>query len=335
MPLTIALCSCHSNANNARPYLQTYCSYAHRWTIPFRPRGVGIVHTLLLTSLALAPPFALPSSLTITNPVLLPSSLPRSSWHRQAQSTADFYLKVLDASTKFPRAGEKNEHIHDFVDLCIAIWERGGCLESEAPWVIDILWWATRYTFHSQRIMRHLSRLLLAYGNYLEAKRTFLLYVELVVKGRQTSAGDVSLQLKRRPTDLPAEHPEVIAEEEEAEEERGAGGDSDDDVTFLNMLVFGIRMLCRYGNEDDIGEAKRILNIALEVMGPESSKRRKGWSSVLRANVSAARGIVAFCAVKFGTWYSSFIRTSLLDLLLTPLYRARAYSAPNPPSRSS
>lgn len=149
--------------------------------------------------------------------------------------------------------------------------------------------------------MRHLVRLLLANGDYSQAKRTFILYVELVMKSRQTSAGDVSLQLKRRPTDLPAEHPEVIAEEEEAEEERGAGEDSDDDGTFLSMLLFGIRMLCRYGGEDDVVEARRIMTVALDVMGPEPSTRRRVWASDVRASVLASRGILSLCSVKFGT----------------------------------
>ena len=167
------------------------------------------------------------------------------------------------------------------------------------------MWWGTRLTFHSQRILRHLTRLLLASGEYADAKRTFLLYVQLVIKGRQTSAGDVSLQLKRRPTSLPAEHPGVIANEDDAEVERGPGEDADNDVVFLSMLLFGVRMFCRYGNENDIAEAKRIIGIGQDVVGgtPQAQKR---WPPEMRANLLTCRGILAARMVDFGMSWSSF-----------------------------
>lgn len=162
------------------------------------------------------------------------------------------------------------------------------------------MWWGTRSTFHSQRILRHLTRLLIASGEYSDAKRTFLLYVQLLTKGRQTSAGDVSLQQKRMQTDLPAEHPEVIADEDGAKVERGAGEDSDDDVLFLSMLLFGVRMFCRYGNEDDITEAKRMIGIAQDIVG-ETPQQQKWWPSAMRANLLTCRGILAARMVDFGT----------------------------------
>jgi hypothetical protein len=165
------------------------------------------------------------------------------------------------------------------------------------------MWWGTRSTFHSQRILRHLTRLLLASGEYSDAKRTFLLYVQLLTKGRQTSAGDVSLQQKRMQTDLPAEHPEVIADEDDAAVERGPGEDSDDDRVFLSMLLFGVRMFCCYGNEDDMMEAKRMIGIAQDiVIGGETPPQRqqKRWPSAMRANLLTCRGILAARMVDFG-----------------------------------
>lgn len=192
------------------------------------------------------------------------------------------------------------------------------------------MWWATRLTFHSQRILRHLTRLLLANGEYTEAKRTFFLYVQLLTKGRQTSAGDVSLQLKRRPTSLPAEHPEVIAAQDAAEEEntpvafaediervRGVGEDGDDDGTFLSMLLLGVRMLCRYGDEEDVIEAKRMLAIARDVVGAATdvetqlTSGTKRWPVVVRASLLTSRGILCARLVDFGEsfvilFYDSF-----------------------------
>ena len=160
---------------------------------------------------------------------------------------------------------------------------------------LQIMWWGTRLTFHSHRILRHLTRLLLANGEYADAKRTFLLYVQLVTKGRQTSAGDVSLQLKKRPTSLPAKHPDDIADDAEIERE-----DADDDKIFLSMLLFGVRMFCRYGDEDDIAEAKRVIEIAQDVVG-ETPHAQKRWSPAMRANLLTCRGILAARRVDFGT----------------------------------
>lgn len=175
------------------------------------------------------------------------------------------------------------------------------------------MWWATRLTFHSQRILRHLTRLQLADGDYVSSKKTLLLYVQLLTKGRQTSAGDVSLQLKRRPTDLPAEHPEVIADEEDvSDDERGAGEDSDDDPTFLRMLLLGVRMLCRYGDEDDVAEAKRLISIARDVIGEATGEEERSvdssrgaappsrWSSTARSSFLTSRGILSARLVDFG-----------------------------------
>lgn len=47
-------------------------------------------------------------------------------------------MDVLSVATVFPRAGEINHKVLDFVDLCVAIWEKGGQSEDEASWVIEV-----------------------------------------------------------------------------------------------------------------------------------------------------------------------------------------------------
>ncbi len=157
--------------------------------------------------------------------------------------------------------------------------------------------------------MRHLTRLLLASGNFTEAKRTFKLYVQLVTKSRQTSQGEVSLLLKRRPTNLPAEHPDTIAREEEEDGAAANGkkfkanedlpdkssGDLDDNETYLDALIYGIRMLCRYGDRDDVAEARRISDLVDVVI----AERRK-WPSLTLANVNIVRGILLWCEANLG-----------------------------------
>ncbi|KAI6043630.1 hypothetical protein EDC04DRAFT_2890779 [Pisolithus marmoratus] len=66
---------------------------------------------------------------------------------------------ILDKCTRFPRAGERNVKVEDFVDLCVAFGKQAvdvgqGGLGYRYPW------WATKLTFNSYRIFRHMSRLL-------------------------------------------------------------------------------------------------------------------------------------------------------------------------------
>ena len=198
------------------------------------------------------------------------------------------------------------------------------------------MWWATRFTFHSQRILRHLTRLLLASGNFPEARKTFLLYVQLVIKSRETQAGDISLETKGRGSvELGVEAIDSleVVEEEISEDARknGAplGGDNtpssssspaeastkpsspqtnseaeDDELTFLGMLIFGIRMFCRYGNEADVLEGKHLITTAMEIVGPGKEKART-FSGHTKGSLLTARGILTARLVDFGAFFAS------------------------------
>lgn len=62
----------------------------------------------------------------------------RQTWYRDARDCAEQYQKVLEASTIFPRAGEVNHEVNHFVDLCMAVWERGGCSQEETSWLMEV-----------------------------------------------------------------------------------------------------------------------------------------------------------------------------------------------------
>jgi hypothetical protein len=62
----------------------------------------------------------------------------RKIWYSEARRVAEDYQRILGKTTKFPRAGEQNVLVNRFVDLCVALWERGGCDEKEAEWVIAV-----------------------------------------------------------------------------------------------------------------------------------------------------------------------------------------------------
>jgi hypothetical protein len=146
--------------------------------------------------------------------------------------------------------------------------------------------------------MRYLTRLLLASSDFPQAKRTFKLYVQLVSKGRQTSAGDLSLQLQSRAQeDLPAEYPSVIASEEMSENgpKADSRGDRDNDQTFVHAMLFGVRMLCRYGDGDDVREARKVWDVIEDVIG-----EGQGWQKRTLADVNITHGILCMRLADFG-----------------------------------
>jgi hypothetical protein len=55
-----------------------------------------------------------------------------------ARSVVQEYRAILTVSTHFPRAGEKNVKVENFVDLCVAVWEASGEVGDHANWVIDV-----------------------------------------------------------------------------------------------------------------------------------------------------------------------------------------------------
>jgi hypothetical protein len=60
------------------------------------------------------------------------------AWLHQARSVVNEYRSILNISTKFPKAGERNVQVEEFVDLCVAVWEAAGSVGEAAGWVIDV-----------------------------------------------------------------------------------------------------------------------------------------------------------------------------------------------------
>lgn len=60
-------------------------------------------------------------------------------WLNDARPVIQEYRAILSVCTRFPRAGERNVKVEDFVDLCVAVWEASGAIGDHASWVIDVL----------------------------------------------------------------------------------------------------------------------------------------------------------------------------------------------------
>lgn len=59
-------------------------------------------------------------------------------WISVARSVLQELCALLSVCTRFPRAGERNVQVEDFVDLCVAVWEADGAVGEHAGWVIDV-----------------------------------------------------------------------------------------------------------------------------------------------------------------------------------------------------
>jgi hypothetical protein len=60
----------------------------------------------------------------------------KPTWLPLTLSIVSSYRSILSLSTTFPKAGQRNRKVEDFVDLCVAIWETASV--NEEGWVIDV-----------------------------------------------------------------------------------------------------------------------------------------------------------------------------------------------------
>jgi hypothetical protein len=225
------------------------------------------------------------------------SDLPaRQIWKKEVLEALRQGQQLISSTTTFPRAGTINYPVRRFVEACVAL---ANVHTPFAKDVVAILYWSQTLTFQSQPVLRHLTRLLASSGSFTDAKRNFELYVQIVLKDRETKQPEISLQLKRRPTDDTPEHPDEIAKQaEEAENQVGpeaeerksqtAEAESDSNTEFVQTLVVGARLLLKDLNE--VEEAWRYANLAGKIVSISDSQG-KGLSSSVRGEVAECKGI--------------------------------------------
>ncbi|KAJ7079363.1 hypothetical protein C8R43DRAFT_1177712 [Mycena crocata] len=160
-------------------WLAHYSTCSAYWPSNFRTAHRCTISVLYLRALVLRNGSALPPADVGKPP----------AWIHTARSVIQEYRAILSVCTRFPRAGQRNVKVEEFVDLCVAVWEGSGVVGDYAGWV---LWWATRMTFNSFRILRHMTRLLHVSGDTPLAKRTLKLYVQIVGKAWQASGAGIS-----------------------------------------------------------------------------------------------------------------------------------------------
>ncbi|KZT18342.1 hypothetical protein NEOLEDRAFT_1143513 [Neolentinus lepideus HHB14362 ss-1] len=248
--------------------LKQYYSCSAHWPPTFRSEHRSTIAVLHLRAIIVQARNA-PKS---PNYALLSKDAARpSSWLGTARPIIQEYRVVLTVSTNFPKAGERNVKVEDFVDLCVAVWEASGAVGDYAGLVIDVLWWATRLTFNSYRIFRHMSRLLYVSGDPELAKRALRLYVQVVSKARETVQAD--------------------GQEQKVKENSPLGAlEVDTDRHWVETLVHGARMLCRIAGGKPGGEGLEELREA-GVLVEKARSRLDPESKELVASVDLAEGI--------------------------------------------
>ncbi|KAJ7764907.1 hypothetical protein B0H16DRAFT_1526168 [Mycena metata] len=232
-------------------WLAHYTSCAVYWPSNFRTAHRCTISVLYLRALVLRNGSPVPRP---------PANISKPPpWLHTARSVIQEYRGILNVCTSFPRAGERNVKVEDFVDLCVAVWEASGAVGDYAGWVVDVLWWATRMTFNSFRILRHMTRLLHVSGDTPLAKRTLKLYVQIVSKAWQASGAGIS-------------------------------EDTDTNRNWVETLVAGARMLCKAAaiapDGDGIGDAREAGKLLVLVR-----TRLDAEDPVLNATVDLADGV--------------------------------------------
>ena len=266
-----------------------------------------------------------------------PTTDARTAWRSEVSEALRQGQALLSATTTFPRAGSVNHPVIAFVDLCVSLADRYPLLNREA---ISVLWWAMSYTFQSPSVLGHLTRLLASVGESDDARRLFELYVRLVLKDRETHQPEISLQLKRRPTEGPALSPVEIHQEVMAgEEQNGVAADktstqraeaeTESDENFIGALLVGSRLFLR--NLGDADEAWSYVTLAGDVAQNASKRQPLALKDSLRAEVEECKGIIRMAMGMRGECKGSMYGSSLAhigiaggDPVVRPSYQAQS-----------
>ena len=107
---------------------QHHACSAH-WPPTFRPEQRSTIAVLHLRALIVRARAA---------PIPKPGADRSHRWINTARSVVQEYRAILNANTKFPKAGERNVKVEDLVDLSVAAWEADGAVGEYAGWVIDV-----------------------------------------------------------------------------------------------------------------------------------------------------------------------------------------------------
>ena len=119
-----------------------YMACSAHWPPTFRCHHRSMISVLHLQALILraksSHPVPSPTPQSTTPPPAHHFVRRSPLWVQTARSVVQEYRAILTVSTRFPRAGERNVKVENFVDLCVAVWEASGEVSDSTGWVIDV-----------------------------------------------------------------------------------------------------------------------------------------------------------------------------------------------------
>lgn len=59
-------------------------------------------------------------------------------WQMEAKEVMNIGKQSLTDITSFPRAGQRNEAVEEFIEGCVGLWERSGCNVVEGKEVVEV-----------------------------------------------------------------------------------------------------------------------------------------------------------------------------------------------------
>lgn len=215
-----------------------------------------------------------------------PPALSHSRLQQRAElkKVETIYESLLLKETSFPKASDRNTEIEQWVDSAIDNWRvfcgsswtdadlGAGGKEAVGRCMLDILYRAATKTFHSTQILRHLFVVHAALADFDLAFKAYDSYVEIITRGKDRA---------------------------ENSGERDAG--IDDDSTVLRTSAEAIRVLCRFGSQE---ESKKALEIGETI---EKWLEQSEHAGLTASEAGSTRSIetivdprslaVAYCAV--------------------------------------
>lgn len=128
----------HNGEDSVWTWLSHYTACSAYWPATFRTQHRSTVLTIHLRALVLRVHSANASAAFSSSPAPPPDLDKPPPWLHTARSVVQEYRAILTVSTHFPRAGERNIKVEEFVDMCVAVWEASGAAGDYANWVIDV-----------------------------------------------------------------------------------------------------------------------------------------------------------------------------------------------------
>jgi hypothetical protein len=214
------------------------------------------------------------------------------------------YEALLHRITKFPKAGDSNLLLLDFVDRVFSSWSlltanplSGDIDAVETRRVIGILENAQALTFHSHRILRHLTHLHLAIDNIGMALLTFELYNRLWEKAKETDLVNVSQQIRHFRSQ--SHSSETTPAVEATVPSDAEAMDIDSTTQFVEMCCIGARLHCKFEHEKaSPTRGLELAQRALDLLGEKKEEERSDQVKI-RAKAKMWEGISrACCAFK-------------------------------------